>query len=81
MFPRWLKSLWRRRRCLRRNKRKVDSDDKHISTTDYIERERHKPELGDFTLGEYTEKVLLYGFLMVTIKFQFCFVFRFPSAQ
>jgi len=24
-----------------------------------------KPDLEDFTLGEYTEKVILYGFLMV----------------
>ena len=32
---------------------------------DYMERERLKPDLGDFTLMEYQEKVLLYGFLMV----------------
>ena len=31
----------------------------------FIERESLKPPLGDFTLDEYTEKVILYGFLMV----------------
>lgn len=33
--------------------------------SNYLERERMKPDLGDFTLGEYTEKVIVYGFLMV----------------
>jgi len=28
--------------------------------------ERNKPDLEDFTLGEYTEKVILYGFVMVS---------------
>jgi anoctamin-5 len=32
---------------------------------EYIERERLKPELQDFTLSEYTEKVIQYGYLMV----------------
>ncbi|ESO89426.1 hypothetical protein LOTGIDRAFT_234280 [Lottia gigantea] len=32
---------------------------------DFLERERQKPSLGDFTLGEYTEKVIQYGFLML----------------
>ena len=27
--------------------------------------EQSKPDLEDFTLAEYTEKVILYGFLMV----------------
>jgi len=31
--------------------------------------EHNKPDLEDFTLGEYTEKVILYGFLMVTSSF------------
>ena len=34
----------------------------------YVQREESKPDLGDFTLGEYTEKVILYGFLMVSLK-------------
>ena len=37
---------------------------------EFIEREREKPTLGDFTLGEYTEKVVVYGFLMVGSSFQ-----------
>ena len=36
----------------------------HLET--FLERERNKPDLGDFTLGEYTEKVIVYGFLMVS---------------
>ncbi|XP_048774144.2 anoctamin-4-like isoform X2 [Ostrea edulis] len=33
--------------------------------SNYLERERLKPTLGDFTLNEYTEKVIQYGFLML----------------
>ncbi|XP_045204695.2 anoctamin-4-like isoform X2 [Mercenaria mercenaria] len=31
----------------------------------FLKKERYKPPLGDFTLGEYTEKVIIYGFLML----------------
>ncbi|XP_060078280.1 anoctamin-4-like [Ylistrum balloti] len=34
-------------------------------TNSYIEMEFMKPTLGDFTLGEYTEKIIQYGFLML----------------
>ncbi|XP_033742824.1 anoctamin-4-like isoform X4 [Pecten maximus] len=34
-------------------------------TNSYIEMEYLKPTLGDFTLGEYTEKIIQYGFLML----------------
>ena len=40
----------------------------NIPTMSYVQREESKPDLGDFTLGEYTEKVILYGFLMVSLK-------------
>ncbi|GFS09142.1 anoctamin [Elysia marginata] len=47
-----------------------DPEDKvpppHASHVGFLERERLKPDLGDFTLGEFTEKVILYGFLMVS---------------
>ncbi|XP_062567716.1 anoctamin-4-like [Saccostrea cucullata] len=33
--------------------------------SNFLERERLKPTLGDFTLNEYTEKVIQYGFLML----------------
>ena len=56
-----MKKLWRRRKCCR--KKKVSSTS---ITKEYLERERLKPQLGDFTLGEYTEKVIVYGFLMVS---------------
>lgn len=36
--------------------------------SNFLERERLKHPLGDFTLNEYTEKVIQYGFLMVRIK-------------
>ncbi|XP_028401787.1 anoctamin-4-like isoform X2 [Dendronephthya gigantea] len=36
-----------------------------ISIEDVIECELEKPELGDFTLSEYSEKVIQYGFLML----------------
>ncbi|XP_021363066.1 anoctamin-4-like isoform X4 [Mizuhopecten yessoensis] len=38
--------------------------DRQITNT-YIEMESLKPTLGDFTLGEYTEKIIQYGFLML----------------
>ena len=59
-LSRFLKRLWRKRPCCR--KKKIGTD---AVTKDYLERERLKPQLGDFTLGEYTEKVIVYGFLMV----------------
>ncbi|KAK3788799.1 hypothetical protein RRG08_029246 [Elysia crispata] len=37
----------------------------HASHVRFLERERLKPGLDDFTLGEFTEKVILYGFLML----------------
>lgn len=36
--------------------------------SNFLERERLKHPLGDFTLNEYTEKVIQYGFLMVRIQ-------------
>ncbi|XP_055959025.1 anoctamin-4 isoform X2 [Patella vulgata] len=52
-------------------KNKVDEGPKvtlgngRVPHTEFLERERKKPGLGDFTLGEYTEKVIQYGFLML----------------
>ena len=61
-FQRFLRKLWRKRKCCR--KKQVGAEDIGF-VKDYLERERLKPQLGDFTLGEYTEKVIVYGFLMV----------------
>ena len=36
-----------------------------MSEPSFIEKEFLKPPLSDFTLEEYTEKVILYGYLMV----------------
>ncbi|CAG2218056.1 unnamed protein product [Mytilus edulis] len=41
------------------------ADEDKKMTFDYVENERLKPVLDDFTLSEYTEKILQYGFLML----------------
>ncbi|XP_052076690.1 anoctamin-3-like isoform X2 [Mytilus californianus] len=41
------------------------ADEDKKMTFDYVENERLKPVLNDFTLSEYTEKILQYGFLML----------------
>ena len=67
-----LKKLWMRklRPCLKKRCRgKVDDDvmeGPKPMPKDW-EIEHMKPDLEDFTLAEYTEKVILYGFLMVNI--------------
>lgn len=61
---RWLRKLWRKRKFCRKTN-KVQLPGTAIKMNDYLERERLKPELGDFTLGEYTEKVIVYGYLVV----------------
>ena len=73
----FLKRLWRLRlrRCLSRCCRCSKCCEKvtperplsavRLRIQDYMERERLKPELGEFTLMEYQEKILVYGFLMV----------------
>ncbi|XP_074650547.1 anoctamin-7-like isoform X3 [Tubulanus polymorphus] len=52
------------RKC-RKGGNKIQDLDTIDELNEYIERERLKPELGDFTLGEYTEKVIQYGYLML----------------
>ncbi|XP_041359345.1 anoctamin-7-like [Gigantopelta aegis] len=68
----FVKKRWRRRpNCLRCRKNQVDetSQDKMNGSNPrhqtFMENERLKPDLGDFTLSEYTEKVIMYGFLML----------------
>ena len=58
---------WKLRRFCRFHSKVHDEegDASHPVEKEFIEREREKPTLGDFTLGEYTEKVVVYGFLMV----------------
>jgi len=58
----WLKSLWRKKCC---NSKVAASGEISFNVEDYLESERCKEELGDFTLSEYNEKVLQYGFLML----------------
>ena len=61
----WLKKL--RPRCKKCCNGKVNDDVMEAPKPmpkDW-EIEYSKPDLEDFTLGEYTEKVILYGFVMV----------------
>lgn len=58
----WLKGLWKRKSC---RKKVGASGEMRSSVEDYLENERLKEPLGDFTLSEYNEKVLQYGFLML----------------
>ena len=64
---RWVIKKWKLRRFCRFHSKVHDEegDTDHPVEKEFIEREREKPTLGDFTLGEYTEKVVVYGFLMV----------------
>lgn len=52
-FVSWLKSLWKRKCC---GSKVAASGELRFSIEDYLERERNKEELGDFTLSEYNEK-------------------------
>ncbi|CAD5123862.1 DgyrCDS12169 [Dimorphilus gyrociliatus] len=49
--------------------KKIDSEDeikrKEILQNSFLERERKKPDLNDFTLSEFTEKIIMYGYLML----------------
>ncbi|XP_041357209.1 anoctamin-7-like isoform X2 [Gigantopelta aegis] len=42
-----------------------DAISSHFLEKKFLTNERLKPDLGDFTLSEYTEKVIMYGFLML----------------
>ena len=64
LYSSWLKRLWSRRSCCR--KTKIDADD--FQMTSHLRREYNKPKLGDMTLAEYTEKVIIYGYLMVRMN-------------
>jgi len=70
MLCRALKRLWlvKLRPCLKKRcSRKVNGEgtaERKPKPNDW-DIEYNKPDLGDFTLAEYTEKVILYGFVMV----------------
>ncbi|KAL3880795.1 hypothetical protein ACJMK2_033006 [Sinanodonta woodiana] len=61
----WLKKIWKRKLscchcfCLKL------MDNRNPHDVPFVEWEYMKPQLGDFTLGEYTEKIIQYGFLML----------------
>ncbi|XP_062910977.1 anoctamin-7-like [Mobula hypostoma] len=61
----WMKKL---KNKIKRNKGLSLPPQKQMtlsSVDDYIIKEYLKPDLGDFTLGEYTEKVIQYGYQML----------------
>ncbi|XP_071950659.1 anoctamin-7-like isoform X2 [Antedon mediterranea] len=60
----FLKKLWRRRKCCR--KAKVSASEKiKLEELEFLEKERLKPPIKDFTLWEYNEKIIMYGYLML----------------
>ena len=59
---RWLKK--KIKKCRKSNK-VVDEASQKRDRFYFLTKEHQKPPAGNFTLGEYTEKVIMYGFLMV----------------
>ncbi|XP_059169358.1 anoctamin-7-like isoform X2 [Physella acuta] len=51
--------------CCRKNQVKIENEEENTPQAIFLFNEWSKPSLGDFTLGEYTEKVILYGYLML----------------
>ncbi|XP_052795282.1 anoctamin-4-like isoform X2 [Mya arenaria] len=56
----FVKRLWRKWRCCRNQ---VKDNVEITRTQAFLYKERFKPAIADFTLTEYTEKVIIYGFL------------------
>uniref|UniRef100_A0A8C4X8J1 Anoctamin n=1 Tax=Erpetoichthys calabaricus TaxID=27687 RepID=A0A8C4X8J1_ERPCA len=65
IYP-WLKKII----CKRCNKEDLEDPETTSLTTRFILDEERKPDLGNFTLGEYNEKVIQYGYQMI---FAACF--------
>ncbi|XP_041454749.1 anoctamin-4-like isoform X2 [Lytechinus variegatus] len=61
----WLIRKFKKRTCCRPSQVKDLDMEKMSPHAQYLTRERNKPPVGDLTLGEYNEKVILYGFLMI----------------
>lgn len=57
----FLKRVWKKRPQCCCN-RKVNEMQEKLT---FVQKEELKPSLGDFTMGEYTEKIIQYGFLML----------------
>ena len=70
-YYRWVLGKWKRRKFCRKKTKVNEQNASQIPTMSYVQREESKPDLGDFTLGEYTEKVIVYGFLMVSCTGRF----------
>ena len=82
MSFRWLLGKWKSRKFCRKKPVKVEEEDaSNIPTLSYVQREESKADLGDFTLGEYTEKVIVYGFLMVRFISCVCVCVQFLSVS
>lgn len=69
---RFVKWLWltkiKKACCSKSNEVGDEESQKAQNSKPFIwELERLKPDTGDFTLMEYTEKVITYGFVMVTL--------------
>jgi len=65
---------WLKKKLKMMCKRKSSVDPEKSEETDpddykskFLEAEKNKPPLQDFTLNEYTEKVIQYGFIVVRV--------------
>lgn len=66
LVDRWLKKVVKRCCCKNSTVDPEMPPQKQNHRTKFLEAERNKPMLQDFTLGEYTEKVIQYGFAVVS---------------
>ncbi len=64
-LSRWVIGKWKRRKWCRKKSGKV-GEENLTSVNSYVKREHTKPDLGNFTLEEYTEKIIIYGYLVVS---------------
>lgn len=72
-FYRLLKWFWRSKLkrffqscCCCRPNAVATAERQTINIPSFLQREFLKSDAGDFTLPEYTEKVIIYGFVMVS---------------
>ncbi|XP_022098902.1 anoctamin-4-like isoform X2 [Acanthaster planci] len=61
----WLKKVLKKCCCCRGKNKVADVEASKMEKADFMRKEGAKPPLGNFTLGEFTEKTIQYGFLML----------------
>ncbi len=58
-----------------------DSEEAELTLNNFLEREYYKPNTGDFTLEEYTEKVIQFGYIVVRKSYKFLNQSSLPAAH